>query len=350
MPRHAIVVCGMLLPFVLLSGASAENRFFIDNVTVPRGGTDEPIVLRADNDVAMVGFSFGLSYDKAALTATEVTTAGTLSEGAVFLEGRISPTTGQVGYGCVLAWNPVERQLAPGTGRNLARVFFDVIGTGGTSSQVRLQTVTANPDRPAECVITTVTGSSIKGAALRLVPGTVTIEDRTPRIVSLAGNEGTAGTVFDLVGDFLGEPGLQVTVCDAAADAVLQPDGRTLRVTAPACVAVGFAPVRVCTTRGCDDEANGFNYVQLETPFIRGNSNGDDSVDLSDGVFILLYKFSGGGAPPCFDAADANDDTDVDLSDAIYVFNYLFLGGTVFPPPYPDAGVDPTADDLLDCE
>jgi hypothetical protein len=46
---------------------------------------------------------------------------------------------------------------------------------------------------------------------------------------------------------------------------------------------------------------------------------------------------------------DANDSQEVDLTDGIYVFNFLFLGGSQPPPPYPAAGVDPTADDLPAC-
>ena len=52
--------------------------------------------------------------------------------------------------------------------------------------------------------------------------------------------------------------------------------------------------------------------------------------------------------PPsnCEDALDANDDGQLDIADAIYVLNYLFIAGPAMPPPFPEPGLDPTADGL----
>jgi hypothetical protein len=83
--------------------------------------------------------------------------------------------------------------------------------------------------------------------------------------------------------------------------------------------------------------------------FIRGDTNADGGVDISDGVFTLNFLFQGGPAPACDDAVDANDDGTGDLSDAVYEFNYLFLGGPQMPPPFPGCGLDPTDNDPLDC-
>ena len=46
--------------------------------------------------------------------------------------------------------------------------------------------------------------------------------------------------------------------------------------------------------------------------FIRGDSNVDESVDISDAVNIILYLFAGLPAPRCSDAADANAPTQAD--------------------------------------
>lgn len=80
--------------------------------------------------------------------------------------------------------------------------------------------------------------------------------------------------------------------------------------------------------------------------FLRGDSNSDGGVDLSDGIYTLDFLFLGGPGPLCGDAADADDGGALDLSDAIYLLNHLFLGGPPPPPPFPEAGIDPTADDL----
>jgi hypothetical protein len=82
--------------------------------------------------------------------------------------------------------------------------------------------------------------------------------------------------------------------------------------------------------------------------FLRGDSNGDLSVDISDAVHILTALFLGGGAPACADAADADDSGALDLSDAVSLLGYLFLSGDPPPPPGPGGppGPDPTPDAL----
>ena len=82
-------------------------------------------------------------------------------------------------------------------------------------------------------------------------------------------------------------------------------------------------------------------------PFLRGNSNNDSTVDISDAINTLGYLFTGTGEVTCQDAADTNDDGAVDVSDAIATLGFLFLGN---PPeiklPYPNRGLDPTSDAL----
>ena len=86
-------------------------------------------------------------------------------------------------------------------------------------------------------------------------------------------------------------------------------------------------------------------------PFIRGDSNGDGDVDLSDTVYTLLYLYNGGRGFPCAKAADANDDGVVDIADAIAVLNHLFAGAGPLPEPFGECGVDPTPEDPeLGCE
>jgi len=90
--------------------------------------------------------------------------------------------------------------------------------------------------------------------------------------------------------------------------------------------------------------------------FVRGDSNADGAIDLSDGVHLLTFLFRGGSAPTCEDAADANDDGRVDVSDAIRILLLLFRGNPPPPPPTPrtalysseDCGPDPT-DDARSC-
>jgi len=327
----------------------SENRFFFDDETVPAGATGQEFVLRADNDISLYGFSFGVNYDQTAMTITAVTMAGTDAATVDFFDGRIDTVQGLVGYGCVTDLNaPINKLIPAGTNRTLARLTADIIGAAGTSSQLVLESVPTNPDpkRPVKNVMTTDQGRSVIPS---LHAGTITIEDRTPVITSITDNAGLAGQVFTVAGDFFGEPGLAVEVCSAAASFVLEEGGAAISVTAPDCGVVGVAEVKVCTIRGCDSDPQGFTYGQKEIDFIRGDSNADDDVDISDGVTILIYLFLGGITTECLDAFDADDKGGVDLTDAVYVFNFLFTGGPDIPLPYPLAGKDPTPGDSLKC-
>ena len=73
-----------------------------------------------------------------------------------------------------------------------------------------------------------------------------------------------------------------------------------------------------------------FHFVaggSFENIFLRGDSNADGVVDISDSVFTLSYLFFGGRAPACQDAADSNDDGAVDISDPIGALGVLFRTG-----------------------
>ena len=69
-----------------------------------------------------------------------------------------------------------------------------------------------------------------------------------------------------------------------------------------------------------------------ESFFLRGDSNADGEVDLSDAVYSLSWLFLGGPRLSCEDAADTDDDGRLNVTDAVYTLNFLFLGGAVPPP------------------
>lgn len=83
-----------------------------------------------------------------------------------------------------------------------------------------------------------------------------------------------------------------------------------------------------------------------EPELVRGDSNGDGGVDLSDAIFVLNGLFLGGRLPACRSAADANGDRALDISDASYLLNFLFLGGRPPPAPFPGCGPAVPEDDL----
>jgi hypothetical protein len=63
------------------------------------------------------------------------------------------------------------------------------------------------------------------------------------------------------------------------------------------------------------------------TNYICGDANCDCAVDISDGVYMIAYIFSGGHAPSPLLSGDANCDTAVDISDVVYMIAYIFSGG-----------------------
>jgi hypothetical protein len=82
-----------------------------------------------------------------------------------------------------------------------------------------------------------------------------------------------------------------------------------------------------------------------EVLFIRGDSDSNDRVNLSDAIQILRYLYQSAGIE-CRDAADVNDSGRIELADAIYLLNFVFQSGLEIPPPFSAAGADPTPDGL----
>jgi hypothetical protein len=90
-----------------------------------------------------------------------------------------------------------------------------------------------------------------------------------------------------------------------------------------------------------------------EPEFHRGDPNGDGSMNITDGIFVLNFLFLGGSKPGCMESADANDDGAVNITDGIYMLNYLFLGGPAPRAPGAPAqpcGPDPAGSPDLGCD
>jgi hypothetical protein len=64
-------------------------------------------------------------------------------------------------------------------------------------------------------------------------------------------------------------------------------------------------------------------------PYICGDANRNNAVNISDAVFLIAYIFGGGPAPSPSAAGDANCDLAVNISDAVYLIAYIFSGGRV---------------------
>lgn len=69
--------------------------------------------------------------------------------------------------------------------------------------------------------------------------------------------------------------------------------------------------------------------------FIRGDSNRDGKIDLSDAVSTLRWLFLGEAEPGCKESTDVDRDGNTNLTDAIYILRHLFLAGPPPQPPFP---------------
>jgi hypothetical protein len=64
--------------------------------------------------------------------------------------------------------------------------------------------------------------------------------------------------------------------------------------------------------------------------FLRGDANGDGTIDIADVVYLINYLFVNGPSPEPLETGDCNCDEVVDIADVVYLINYLFISG---PPP-----------------
>ncbi|MCA8962242.1 MAG: hypothetical protein KDC38_17075, partial [Planctomycetes bacterium] len=89
------------------------------------------------------------------------------------------------------------------------------------------------------------------------------------------------------------------------------------------------------------DSAQLIEAADCDADFIRGDANGDGSIEISDAVALLSHIFLGVDAP-CVAALDIDDDDRVVITDAAVLISYLVTGGSPPAPPFPGCGVDPS--------
>lgn len=108
-----------------------------------------------------------------------------------------------------------------------------------------------------------------------------------------------------------------VVVCDPPPGALFAPGTTTVR-----CRAVDAA--------GNSDSCT-FEVTVLCADELRGDSNSDGEINISDVSFLLQYLYRGGSGPPCIAAADSNGNGSVNVVDVIFTLSYLFRGGVDHP-------------------
>ncbi len=121
---------------------------------------------------------------------------------------------------------------------------------------------------------------------------------------------------------------------------------------------IGAANPSVNHVAGDFDDVRIYNYglsageiedlVTGELPqgvsYVRGDTNADGEVNITDPVFSLNFQFGGGPTPSCLAAADSNGDGDFSITDPVFSLNFQFGGGPPLPPPAA-CGEEPRADE-----
>ena len=157
---------------------------------------------------------------------------------------------------------------------------------------------------------------------------------RLPHIVDYVNARGRAGSIFYLVGRHFSSGVNSVRVCGRDAEFELLNDGQTVQAIAPPCEVEGPASVEICTEVGCYVDEDGFFYTEGNGTWIRGDSNGDALIDISDPILMLGRLFLGDQTrETCPPALDVNADGDFDISDPIIMLRFLFQGDVVLTPP-----------------
>ena len=187
---------------------------------------------------------------------------------------------------------------------------------------------------------------SVMGQIYRLDTTTYKVIDSlatggSPGMISISAD----GVGYLAAGGWSPDPGLIYTF-DSYADTMIRGSGNPLTTSSGVIgvTAMFHSKVLSCNFQADDvtllDSSgtlletylvgNGPIFLALYPPWIKGDSNGDGELSVSDVVYLISYLFKNGPAPKFLSSADANCDEKITVSDVIYLINYLFKGG---PPP-----------------
>ena len=83
------------------------------------------------------------------------------------------------------------------------------------------------------------------------------------------------------------------------------------------------------------------NILQCQEPYLCGDADGSDEVDIDDVVYLIQYIFAQGPAPEPLESGDADCSGEVDIDDVVYLITYIFSSGP--------APCDPDGDEIPDC-
>ena len=84
------------------------------------------------------------------------------------------------------------------------------------------------------------------------------------------------------------------------------------------------------------EDAVPFRFLDFKTggidfscppPYMCGDINGDDKINLLDPIYLVNYLFRSGPAPNPWERGDVNYDQEVNINDLVYIVDYIFNHG-----------------------
>nr|MBN2276772.1 choice-of-anchor J domain-containing protein [candidate division Zixibacteria bacterium] len=67
--------------------------------------------------------------------------------------------------------------------------------------------------------------------------------------------------------------------------------------------------------------------INIAAPFICGDANDDESINVLDATYLIKYLYSEGAAPNPAESADVNSSGAINILDVTYLLNYLYTSG-----------------------
>ncbi len=128
-------------------------------------------------------------------------------------------------------------------------------------------------------------------------------------------------TAFSYYPNFTDPDDVTHTISYGSLPAWLTESNDTVSGTLPALPLVSQFTVTVA------DQFSSDQRTITVTSYVCGDADGNESVTISDAVFLITHIFSGGPAPVPQEGGDADCSGMITISDAVYLITYIFAGG-----------------------
>lgn len=76
-----------------------------------------------------------------------------------------------------------------------------------------------------------------------------------------------------------------------------------------------------------DSISAAISVTEIVAPFVCGDPDRSEVVNIADAVYMVNFIFSGGGRPDPMASGDVQCDGMVNISDVVYLIRYIFGGG-----------------------